>query len=101
MANAEAMQYYQAALKQGQKEYKNCVHRGPSAPGDDALFRQGFGRGFALAALVLVQLVHHQVADGLVAQARGRAGPGHVDSEVAHLDAQAAHVIGRAGEVFA
>ena len=28
MANAEAMQYYQAALKQGQKEYKNCVHRG-------------------------------------------------------------------------
>ncbi len=28
MANAEAMQYYQAALKQGQREYKNCVHRG-------------------------------------------------------------------------
>ncbi|MDE6589196.1 MAG: BMP family ABC transporter substrate-binding protein [Oscillospiraceae bacterium] len=28
MANAEAVQYYAAALKQGQKEYKNCVHRG-------------------------------------------------------------------------
>lgn len=28
MANAEALQYYAAALKQGQKEYKNCVHRG-------------------------------------------------------------------------
>ena len=28
MANAEASQYYQQALKQGQKEYKNCVHRG-------------------------------------------------------------------------
>ncbi len=28
MANAEALQYYSAALKQGQKEYKNCVHRG-------------------------------------------------------------------------
>ena len=28
MANVEAVQYYQAALKQGQKEYKNCVHRG-------------------------------------------------------------------------
>ena len=28
MANAEAVQYYQQALKQGQKEYKNCVHRG-------------------------------------------------------------------------
>ena len=28
MANNEAMQYYSAALKQGQKEYKNCVHRG-------------------------------------------------------------------------
>ena len=28
MASAEALQYYSAALKQGQKEYKNCVHRG-------------------------------------------------------------------------
>ena len=28
MANAEAMQYYQAALKQGQREYRSCVHRG-------------------------------------------------------------------------
>ena len=28
MANAEALQYYQQALKQGQREYKNCVHRG-------------------------------------------------------------------------
>ena len=28
MANAEAVQYYQQALKLGQKEYKNCVHRG-------------------------------------------------------------------------
>ena len=28
MAITEAAQYYQAALKQGQKEYKNCVHRG-------------------------------------------------------------------------
>ena len=28
MPASEAMQYYQAALKQGQKEYKNCVHRG-------------------------------------------------------------------------
>ena len=28
MPSAEATQYYQAALKQGQKEYKNCVHRG-------------------------------------------------------------------------
>ncbi len=28
MPNAEAVQYYQQALKQGQKEYKNCVHRG-------------------------------------------------------------------------
>ena len=28
MASTEALQYYQQALKQGQKEYKNCVHRG-------------------------------------------------------------------------
>lgn len=28
MPSAEAAQYYQAALKQGQKEYKNCIHRG-------------------------------------------------------------------------
>lgn len=28
MATGEALQYYSAALKQGQKEYKNCVHRG-------------------------------------------------------------------------
>ena len=28
MANAEAVQYYQTALKQGQKEFKNCIHRG-------------------------------------------------------------------------
>lgn len=28
MPSAEALQYYQQALKQGQKEYKNCVHRG-------------------------------------------------------------------------
>ncbi len=28
MANSEAVQYYQQALKQGQREYKNCVHRG-------------------------------------------------------------------------
>ena len=28
MASAEAVQYYQQALKQGQREYKNCVHRG-------------------------------------------------------------------------
>ena len=28
MPNAEAVQYYQAALRQGQREYKNCVHRG-------------------------------------------------------------------------
>ena len=28
MPNAEATQYYQQALKLGQKEYKNCVHRG-------------------------------------------------------------------------
>ena len=28
MASSEAAQYYQAALKQGQKEYKNCVHQG-------------------------------------------------------------------------
>ena len=28
MPNAEALQYYQTALKQGQREYKNCVHRG-------------------------------------------------------------------------
>ena len=28
MPNAEAVQYYQQALKLGQKEYKNCVHRG-------------------------------------------------------------------------
>ena len=28
MPITEATQYYQAALKQGQKEYKNCVHRG-------------------------------------------------------------------------
>ena len=28
MPVTEAVQYYQAALKQGQKEYKNCVHRG-------------------------------------------------------------------------
>jgi len=28
MANTEAVQYYQQALKQGQREYKNCVHRG-------------------------------------------------------------------------
>ena len=28
MPITEAAQYYQAALKQGQKEYKNCVHRG-------------------------------------------------------------------------
>ena len=27
MPNAEATQYYQRALKLGQKEYKNCVHR--------------------------------------------------------------------------
>ncbi len=28
MPNIEAAQYYQQALKLGQKEYKNCVHRG-------------------------------------------------------------------------
>lgn len=28
MASAEAMQYYQAALRQGQREYRNCIHRG-------------------------------------------------------------------------
>ncbi|MBD5132870.1 MAG: BMP family ABC transporter substrate-binding protein [Clostridiales bacterium] len=28
MPNAEAVQCYQQALKQGQREYKNCVHRG-------------------------------------------------------------------------
>ena len=28
MANSEALQQYQTALKQGQREYKNCVHRG-------------------------------------------------------------------------
>ena len=28
MANTEALQYYQQALKTGQREYKNCVHRG-------------------------------------------------------------------------
>ncbi|MCM1440532.1 MAG: BMP family ABC transporter substrate-binding protein [Roseburia sp.] len=28
MPSAEAAQYYQQALKQGQREYKNCVHRG-------------------------------------------------------------------------
>ena len=28
MANVDAVQYYQAALKQGQREYRNCVHRG-------------------------------------------------------------------------
>ncbi len=28
MPNAEAAQCYQQALKQGQREYKNCVHRG-------------------------------------------------------------------------
>ena len=28
MANTEAVQYYQQALKAGQREYKNCVHRG-------------------------------------------------------------------------
>ena len=28
MSNAEAVQNYQQALKLGQKEYKNCVHRG-------------------------------------------------------------------------
>ena len=28
MASAEAVQYYQQALKAGQREYKNCVHRG-------------------------------------------------------------------------
>ena len=28
MPNSEAVQYYQAALKQGQKEYRSCVHRG-------------------------------------------------------------------------
>ena len=28
MASTEAVQYYQQALKQGQREYKNCVHRG-------------------------------------------------------------------------
>ena len=28
MPNTEAVQYYQQALRQGQKEYKNCVHRG-------------------------------------------------------------------------
>ena len=28
MPNAEALQYYQSALKQGQREYKNCVHQG-------------------------------------------------------------------------
>ena len=28
MATIEAVQCYSAALKQGQKEYKNCVHRG-------------------------------------------------------------------------
>ena len=28
MSNTEAVQYYQQALKLGQKEYKNCVHRG-------------------------------------------------------------------------
>jgi len=28
MANTEALQYYQQALKLGQREYKNCVHRG-------------------------------------------------------------------------
>ena len=28
MPNVEAVQYYQQALKLGQKEYKNCVHRG-------------------------------------------------------------------------
>ena len=28
MSITEAAQYYQAALKQGQKEYKNCVHQG-------------------------------------------------------------------------
>ena len=28
MSVTEAAQYYQAALKQGQKEYKNCVHQG-------------------------------------------------------------------------
>ena len=28
MPNAEALQYYTAALKQGQREYKDCVHRG-------------------------------------------------------------------------
>lgn len=28
MPNTEAVQYYQQALKLGQKEYKNCVHRG-------------------------------------------------------------------------
>ena len=28
MPSSVAVQYYQAALKQGQREYKNCVHRG-------------------------------------------------------------------------
>lgn len=28
MSSAEALQYYADALKQGQREYKNCVHRG-------------------------------------------------------------------------
>ena len=28
MPSIEAVQYYQAALKQGQREYKHCVHRG-------------------------------------------------------------------------
>ncbi len=31
MANTEAVQYYQQALKQGLKEYKNCVHLGCEA----------------------------------------------------------------------
>lgn len=36
MSSAEALQYYLAALKQGQREYKNCVHRG-LAPNIQAL----------------------------------------------------------------
>ena len=36
MSSAEAVQYYLAALKQGQREYKNCVHRG-LAPNIQAL----------------------------------------------------------------
>ena len=28
MPNVEAVQYYLAAQRQGQREYKNCVHRG-------------------------------------------------------------------------